>query len=43
MYGSVEGVVKYSSPIKAAIKPPVAFLKNTFKSIDADYAAILMI
>ena len=42
MYGSVEGV-KYSSPIKAAIKPPVAFLKSSFKSFDADYAAIMMI
>ena len=43
LYGSVEGV-KYSSPIKAAIKPPVYhFLKLHLSPISPDFAAILMI
>lgn len=42
MYGSVSGI-KYSSPVKAAIKPPVKFLKTqTSELVGADLSGIVM-
>ena len=42
LYGTSTGIA-YKSPIKAAIKPPVAMLKSTLVDISGDLAPALMI
>ena len=42
LYGTNTGIA-YKSPIKAMIKPPVAFLKSNFEQISGDLAPALMI